>query len=670
MYFSYRMSNMLSSQNYRRLLALIIIVTAPLLLISSIQAQSIEEIAPLIPTSGQWSMVFPTAFRCTYFGDGFASDDYLQIVAERSFTTTVNLEYWQFGDDPTTGFLSFREYVDPVGTIGLRLGGGPQKGYAAPGVYSDFDVERYQPDFDGDILYSVLRVVTPEHIIATNVILTPRNSICRSTVSMSLTVAVPEWTSTAAGIFPTPPLLQYGESLSNTGSYKYAVIPLLSGDVSIRTEGDLDNLENALLDAQGQQLEPRLSKREGNARIDVYALQTRSLYTYAVTTEKSHTITAFNSDLLNETLPVLSMGATLGGNIAAGEQVIYAVPAEPGQTITIQSDSNDRVFGRLVDAAGFPVTPFYAAATNGQGEDSYVLTGWGPYRYIVRGMADAPYQVKLTLGSNVREDRGLIQFGEILTVPGSSGGYVGYQLDTQDNWATGILLKGASIDSVLDSRGNVMFRYAELVLGIGGSRGRFYLLPPQDQYELTFFASANNPPATLSLLPGVALVAAMQSEGRIEPFDAAPEINSVRQGQPLVAFGLDGTSEWVFVATIAVERPESFWLQKAALSASDGSPMPELPIIDSAFLSGMEANSAVEIAQCVVSSTSTVNLRSGPGTEFDVVEKFAAGQTAKPVGRTEILNGMVWWKLENGTWVRSDVVNETGDCQAVPVVSS
>ncbi len=72
--------------------------------------------------------------------------------------------------------------------------------------------------------------------------------------------------------------------------------------------------------------------------------------------------------------------------------------------------------------------------------------------------------------------------------------------------------------------------------------------------------------------------------------------------------------------------------------------------------------------QCGVRAANTVNLRSGPGTGYDLAGSLTAGETALVVGQATGGDGFTWWKLESGAWVRSDVISVGGACSAVPVV--
>jgi hypothetical protein len=69
---------------------------------------------------------------------------------------------------------------------------------------------------------------------------------------------------------------------------------------------------------------------------------------------------------------------------------------------------------------------------------------------------------------------------------------------------------------------------------------------------------------------------------------------------------------------------------------------------------------------CEISSGSTVNKRSGPGTNFDRAGQLAAGTVLEAVGQNQASDGFTWWKLEDDSWVRDDVVNAQGDCANIP----
>jgi hypothetical protein len=64
------------------------------------------------------------------------------------------------------------------------------------------------------------------------------------------------------------------------------------------------------------------------------------------------------------------------------------------------------------------------------------------------------------------------------------------------------------------------------------------------------------------------------------------------------------------------------------------------------------------------------NLRSGPGTDFDIAGSLASGASATVTGQATGTDGLPWWQLAGGNWVRSDVVTTSGNCDNVPAVEA
>jgi hypothetical protein len=71
---------------------------------------------------------------------------------------------------------------------------------------------------------------------------------------------------------------------------------------------------------------------------------------------------------------------------------------------------------------------------------------------------------------------------------------------------------------------------------------------------------------------------------------------------------------------------------------------------------------------CTVSSSGSVNRRSGPGTAFDSPGRLESGEDAVVTGQANDTGGFIWWQLQDGSWVRNDVVEASGDCTNVPLV--
>ncbi len=68
----------------------------------------------------------------------------------------------------------------------------------------------------------------------------------------------------------------------------------------------------------------------------------------------------------------------------------------------------------------------------------------------------------------------------------------------------------------------------------------------------------------------------------------------------------------------------------------------------------------------VVIGPSNANVRSTPGTDASVLSSLAAGAESGVSGQSEG-GEFVWWQLADGGWIRSDLVEESGSCEGVPV---
>ena len=72
---------------------------------------------------------------------------------------------------------------------------------------------------------------------------------------------------------------------------------------------------------------------------------------------------------------------------------------------------------------------------------------------------------------------------------------------------------------------------------------------------------------------------------------------------------------------------------------------------------------------CTVSSENNVTKRSQPSTKSVRFGTLYANQNAEVIGQGDGDDGFNWWRLGDGSWVRSDVVRETGNCDAVPEIT-
>lgn len=72
---------------------------------------------------------------------------------------------------------------------------------------------------------------------------------------------------------------------------------------------------------------------------------------------------------------------------------------------------------------------------------------------------------------------------------------------------------------------------------------------------------------------------------------------------------------------------------------------------------------------CTATANGTANLRSGPGTSFAKAGALTAGASASVTGQATGADGKVWYQLDGGSYVRSDLVKADGDCASVPTVT-
>ncbi len=68
---------------------------------------------------------------------------------------------------------------------------------------------------------------------------------------------------------------------------------------------------------------------------------------------------------------------------------------------------------------------------------------------------------------------------------------------------------------------------------------------------------------------------------------------------------------------------------------------------------------------CTLKANGDVNMRVGPGTHHEAVDLLPSRHAAVASGQASDPDGATWWRLTNGLWVHSSVVNVImGDCTA------
>jgi|GEM_PF-6414529 len=69
---------------------------------------------------------------------------------------------------------------------------------------------------------------------------------------------------------------------------------------------------------------------------------------------------------------------------------------------------------------------------------------------------------------------------------------------------------------------------------------------------------------------------------------------------------------------------------------------------------------------CNVTASGTVNRREGPSTGTAIAGQLVAGETLEVESQTEPGDGFIWYELEDGSYVREDIISLVGDCSDIP----
>ncbi len=77
-------------------------------------------------------------------------------------------------------------------------------------------------------------------------------------------------------------------------------------------------------------------------------------------------------------------------------------------------------------------------------------------------------------------------------------------------------------------------------------------------------------------------------------------------------------------------------------------------------------NAPTAAQSCTLDVPRTINLRNGPGTNFIQAGQLGAGDRVNADAQIIGTDGLTWWRLTSGDWVRSDLVTEGSGCDALP----
>lgn len=74
----------------------------------------------------------------------------------------------------------------------------------------------------------------------------------------------------------------------------------------------------------------------------------------------------------------------------------------------------------------------------------------------------------------------------------------------------------------------------------------------------------------------------------------------------------------------------------------------------------------VPLGVCQVTAARLINQREGAGTNFARVDQLSPETVAQAIAQTIGTDGYPWWQLDDGSWVRDDVVTVQGYCGGLP----
>jgi uncharacterized protein YraI len=109
-------------------------------------------------------------------------------------------------------------------------------------------------------------------------------------------------------------------------------------------------------------------------------------------------------------------------------------------------------------------------------------------------------------------------------------------------------------------------------------------------------------------------------------------------------------------------------LSALACTLPSGAPVTPTPTIEATITAEATLpplpTAIVAPEDCIATANKSINMRTGPGTDWPTVSKLDTGVSAKVTGH----NGdRTWWQLNDSAWVSASLTTTSGDCSAVPV---
>jgi len=115
--------------------------------------------------------------------------------------------------------------------------------------------------------------------------------------------------------------------------------------------------------------------------------------------------------------------------------------------------------------------------------------------------------------------------------------------------------------------------------------------------------------------------------------------------------------------------PQEFNWWQVELTSGEVGWMPE-SMYDEPVLVLADDIAPMQPVTCRLTTIQGVNIRNGPGAGNDQIASRPGDWELAADGQALGSDGIVWWRLYVGFWVRSDFVRENGDCNNLPVVGT
>lgn len=81
-----------------------------------------------------------------------------------------------------------------------------------------------------------------------------------------------------------------------------------------------------------------------------------------------------------------------------------------------------------------------------------------------------------------------------------------------------------------------------------------------------------------------------------------------------------------------------------------------------------EANVIEEDTTCRRVVNQPTTLWAGPGVFYEAINELETGDSVRPILQTTDAEGEIWWQMRSSNWIRASRVEQTGECDPIPVV--